>query len=158
MPMSTQQRNFQRGFTLIELLIVIIIIALLATIVFVALDPMKRFRDARNSRRWNDVNNILTAIQLYNIDSKGKNWPTGLDATEKQLGTDGSGCATICTSAAAACLDISSDLSPYLKSIPQDPDGGTAGKTYYSVQKDANNIVTVKACNAEGGETIQVSR
>ena len=48
------------GFTLIELLVVIAIIATLATVVFVALNPVQRFSDARNSRRWNDVNTMLT--------------------------------------------------------------------------------------------------
>jgi len=36
-----------RGFTLIELLLVIGIIATLAVVTFVALDPAKRFQDVR---------------------------------------------------------------------------------------------------------------
>ena len=41
----------RRGFTLIELLVVIAIISILAVVVFVALDPVTRFQDARDSRR-----------------------------------------------------------------------------------------------------------
>ena len=48
-------------------------------------------------------------------------------------------------------------LSPYLKTMPIDP-LGTASTTYYSVVIDSNNIVTVKACSAENGATITVSR
>lgn len=155
--MSYPKRADQNGFTLIELLLVILIIATLATIVFVALNPVKRLADARNSRRWNDVNSLLTAIHEYTIDNDGT-IPSGITTTEKQLGTAGSGCSSICTTAAAACVDLSSDLAAYLKSIPIDPSTGTAATTHYSVVKDSNNIITVKACAAENSETIQVSR
>lgn len=154
---NAKTKTFPAGFTLIELLLVILIIATLATIVFVALNPVKRLADARNSRRWNDVNSILTAIHEYTIDNDGT-IPSGITTTEQQLGTAGSGCSSTCTSAAAACTNLSSALAPYLKSIPIDPSGGSAATTYYSVVKDSNNIITVKACAAENSETIQVSR
>ncbi|EKD47532.1 MAG: hypothetical protein ACD_66C00019G0006, partial [uncultured bacterium] len=43
----------KKGFTLIELLIVIAIIAILAAAIFVALDPVTRFQEARDARRYN---------------------------------------------------------------------------------------------------------
>ena len=61
----------RHGFTLIELLIVIAIVAILATVVFVALNPVARFEDARNSRRWSDVNAILSSIKLSQVDKRG---------------------------------------------------------------------------------------
>ena len=147
----------QGGFTLIELLIVISIIAILAVTVFVALDPVKRFADARNSRRWADVDNILTAVHQSIVDNKGA-LPTGLTTgmVETQLGTDATGCNT-CGSA-TACVDLSTPLSKYLKNMPLDAGTGTAGKTGYSIIVDANNIVTISACNAESGSVINVSR
>ncbi len=154
-------KRAEKGFTLIELLVVILIISILAVTVFVALNPVKRFRDARDARRWSDVDTILTAIHEYVVDNGGS-LPAGLDTTEKQLGTDATGCnATACTTppAAAACLDLSTSLAPYLKKIPQDPNGGTPGKTYYKVVRDSNNIVTVSACASEGsGVLLSVSR
>src|SRR3972149_11085236 len=144
----TLKRFAFEGFTLIELLIVIAIIGILATVVIVALNPVQRFADARNSRRWNDVNSILTAVHEYIVDNDGT-LPTGVTSTEKQLGTCGSGGASVCTTAAAACLGLASTLAQYLKSIPLDPNGGSASTTYYAVVADANSIVTVKACNAE---------
>lgn len=149
----------KKGFTLIELLVVIIIIATLAVTVYVALDPAKRLRDARNARRRADVESILTAIHQYIVDNGGS-LPTGIATTEKQLGTCTTEGNTPCTNAAAACLDLSTTLAKYLKSIPKDPSvpSSVTDKTYYSVVADSNNIITVKACNAEGGETIQVSR
>lgn len=149
----------KNGFTLIELLIVIAIISILATVVFVALNPVQRFADARNSRRWNDVNNILTAVHEYIVDNDGS-LPAGVSTTLQQLGSCASGGATLCSGAADACLDLSggSLLGAYLKTIPEDPGDGSGLTTSYSVVADANNIITVDACSAESGETISVSR
>lgn len=148
-----------KGFTLIELLVVIAIISILAVVVFVALDPVKRFADARDSRRWNDVNSILTAVHEYIVDNEGA-LPTGLSTSMSatQLGTCSSGGATLCSGAAAACVDLSTPLATYLKSIPIDPGtGAAAATTGYSIEVDANNIVTVTACSGEN-QTISVSR
>ncbi len=60
-----------RGFTLIELLIVIAVIAILASVVFVALDPLTRFQDARDSSRWNDIAAIMSAIKVDQVDNGG---------------------------------------------------------------------------------------
>lgn len=149
-------RPAQKGFTLIELLLVVAIIAILATVVIVALNPVKRLQDSRNARRYSDVDSILTAIHEYVIDNNGS-LPAGITTSELQLGTCASGGAAVCTTAGAACLDLSTPLAKYLKTIPVDP-LGTAATTYYSVVKDANNIVTVKACDAEDGATIAASR
>ena len=48
----------RKGFTLIELLIVIAIIAILAASLFVALNPAKRFQDARDAKRNQDVESV----------------------------------------------------------------------------------------------------
>ena len=158
---SPDKMNRQhKGFTLIELLVVIAIIAILAVVVFVALDPVTRFADARNSRRWNDVNNIQTAIQEYIVDNDGT-LPSGLSTSmaETQLGSCASGGATLCTGAAAACIDLSGPLVTYLPTLPIDPDpDASSATTGYSVSIDANNIVTIKSCLAENGEVVQVSR
>lgn len=151
----------RKGFTLIEILLVIGMIAVLATVVFVSLDPAKRFRDARNAKRQTDVQSILSAIQTSIIDTQGT-MPAGITTVEKQLGTAVSGCATATAGCAVAgsgdCVNLSAPLAKYLKTIPQDPSGGTAALTKYSVAVDANGIVTVKSCGAEGGTTISVSR
>lgn len=147
------------GFTLIELLVVIAIIAILAVTVFVALDPVTRFADARNSRRWTDINNYLTAVHSYIVDNKGV-LPTGLSTSlaETQIGTCSSGGATNCSGAAAACVNLTTPLAKYLKSLPYDPKIGSVATTGYSVAVDANNLVTIKACGAENAAVIEVSR
>lgn len=145
-----------KGFTLIELLLVIAIIAILALTVIVALNPIKRLQNARNARRYSDVESLLTAIHEYVIDNNGS-LPAGITTTEAQLGTCVSGGAAICGTTAAACVDLSTPLAKYLKSIPFDP-LASASATWYSVVKDTNNIVTVRACSAEDGATITTSR
>src|SRR5437868_6397351 len=92
-PTLKKIKKFQQGFTLIELLIVIVIITALAVTVFVALNPVKRTKDAREARRTSDVETILTAIHEYIVDNKGA-LPTGLSTgmAITQLGTAGAGC------------------------------------------------------------------
>ena len=85
----------KKGFTLIELLIVIAIIAIVASVIFVALDPISRFRDARNAQRWQDVEAVGDAVRIYQIDNKGQ-VPPGVDENWKMLGTDALGCDIAC--------------------------------------------------------------
>ncbi len=162
--MSTINKKLQYGFTLIELLIVIAIIASLAIVVFVALNPAQRFKDTRDARRVSDVATILTAIHASIVDNKGT-LPSGLSTSmaETQIGTGASGCAIAtggCSVVATACVNLTTPLTGYLKSVPIDPTSTTfsAAKTGYSVTVDANNIVTIKACGTEGATNISISR
>ena len=59
------------GFTLIELLIAIAIVGIIAVVAFVALDPARRFAEARNATRWTNVAAILDGIKLQQVDAKG---------------------------------------------------------------------------------------
>lgn len=149
-------KSLQKGFTLIELLVVISVIAALGVAVFVALDPARRLLDARNARRTTDVDQMLSAIHTSIVDSKGT-LPTGLTVgmAETQIGTGASGCAIAtggCTVTAVACVNLTTPLVKYLKTIPVDPSSGTtytAAKSGYSVEVDINGLVTVRACGAE---------
>src|SRR3989338_3325065 len=68
-PASTAAR--QGGFTLIEILVVIGIIAVLAAVVIIAINPARQFAQARNSQRTANVNAILNAIGQNLADNKG---------------------------------------------------------------------------------------
>lgn len=156
----------KKGFTLIELLIVIAIIAILAAVVFVALDPLSRFRAARDSSRWSDVTNLLGAIKLHQVDNSGSYLATisGLTANYfYTVGTCTSGGDTGCTAKTtlAACADLTaltSGTTAYIGAIPMDPSTGTAEKTDYYISRASNGVVTIGACDPEGNGTISVSR
>lgn len=55
----------KKGFTLIELLVVIGILAVLATITVLVLNPAQLFAQARDSQRISDLGSLKSAISLY---------------------------------------------------------------------------------------------
>lgn len=139
------------GFTLIELLLVIGIIAILASIVIVAINPTKQLGDARNAQRRSDVNTILNGVYQYAIDNNG-NLPSGITTTSTE----------ICRSAPGTCtggVDLDVLTGAYLVRIPADPQAPATGTgTRYRVLRDASSRVTVTAPSAEQGATISVTR
>ena len=160
------------GFTLIEILIVIVIISALAVTVYVALNPVKRLIDARDSRRRIDIDNILTAIHQYIVDNG--NLPPSLSAKAQgvdwQLGT-GTCSTTIvtggCSTQTTGCVDLTTNLAKYMAKIPIDPLGSpvnTAANTGYAISySPPANTITVKACRTgtattEGTININQSR
>lgn len=160
----------QAGFTLIELLVVITIIAALAVTVFVALNPSKRLEDSRDARRMSDADTILSAVHSYIADNDGA-FPTSIATlsagVDYQIGTAvDPACTAItgvggCTTVGSNdCVNLGTDLTDYLASVPVDPLGGdnTAAETGYVINVSASNLVTVKACRAEGGTNISVAR
>lgn len=161
------------GFTLIELLIVIAIIAILAGVVFVSLNPLKRFQDARNASRWTDITAVLSAIKVDQVDNGGAYFgalnavpPTIYPARNYMIGTAVTGCnPATCSSGATttdSCINLA-ELSDqgYLARVPVSPSGaGTWDATLsgYYLTKNTNGSVTIGACESEGGGTITVNR
>ena len=154
----------QRGFTLIELLIVIAIIAILAAAVFVALDPVQRFQESRDAKRWSDTENILNAIKVDQVDNGGSYATTVAAMTAGsayQIGTAGSGCDSGCTAktTAAACVDLASLVTDgYFGAVPMDPSSGTAAETDYYAIRNAVGSVEIGSCDPEAAATISVIR
>jgi prepilin-type N-terminal cleavage/methylation domain-containing protein len=153
-------KNIKKGFTLIEILLVVAILSILLVVVFAALNPAQRLQDTRNARRWNDVNQVLTAVHEYIVDNKGT-CPTGVNCTTQatvELGTCAAGAANCpALTGVANCVDLRTPLASYLASIPKDPSVSGTTNSGYAIGV-ANGIVTITACHAEGGQSISVAR
>lgn len=54
-----------KGFTLIELLIVMAILAVLAAVIMIAINPAKRQKQARDATRKSDIGQIANALKAY---------------------------------------------------------------------------------------------
>jgi prepilin-type N-terminal cleavage/methylation domain-containing protein len=159
------------GFTLIELLIVIGLIAILAGVVFVALDPLTRFADARDGRRNADTAAFVSAIRVDQVDRDGFYVPaiaaiTANDTNTYLIGSD-SGCDTFLPAdcngnTITACVDlVDLQTGGYLGIIPVAPQAPFAwdqGKTGYYLRKRVNNSIQVGACEPENVPLIEVTR
>lgn len=145
-----------KGFTLIEILVVIGIIAILAAVVLIAINPARQFASARDSQRTSNVNAILNALGQYIADNKGD--LSGLDIPA----VPASGIAYEDISSAES--DLCSDLMPkFVPALPVDPgtDPDTTGTVYktgdalktcpsgyvtgYEVGRDEDGRLTIRA-------------
>ena len=162
-----------KGFTLIELLIVMAIISIIAAVVFVALDPLTRFRDSRDAARWTDASALVSAIKIDQVDNGGQymNAIRNMASSTVYMIVDGTAPAdctignTFCgidVAAAANCVDLSELVTQgYLGKIPVSPNGeGNWNNklTGYTVEKSPTGNLTVRACEAENATEIKVVR
>ena len=143
--------SLKRGFTLIELLLVIGIIAILAAIVIVAINPTKQLGDARDAQRRSDVNTILNAIYQYSIDSNGS-----LPSTITTVATET--CRTGASCGATIDLSVLTSNGKYLVSMPIDPKSTDPGTGYRVVYSGTTKRVTVDSMHVENAGTISVTR
>ena len=150
----------QNGFTLIEILIVIGLIAILATVVLVAVNPARQFAQGRNSQRISNVNTILNAIGQRVADNKGL-FPVvaGCDAlTAGTVYTIGKGSGTF-HAPATALIDMSCIVPTYIAAqLPVDPKIGiwtdaTTYNTQYNVSVDAVGRFTL--CSEEAAAAFE---
>lgn len=143
----------RRGFTLIELLLVVGIIAILASIVIVAINPTKQLGDTRNAQRKADVNTILSAVYQYSIDNNGS-LPSGITTSSSEI------CATDAVDATPDCIDLDVLTGSYVVQLPRDPQAASATGTNYWIVRDSNNRITVSAPGVEpaGSDPITITR
>lgn len=150
-----KRKNKKGGFTLIEILVVIGILAILATLVLVAVNPNKQFKAARNTKRAADVATILSAVSQNIIDNSGifacEGGPFELPPDSIVIGIADVGMG----------VDLAPCLIPdYIAAFPVDPtaEGAvwnteTDYMTGYFIKKDSLGRVTVSA-TGEGVESV----
>ncbi len=153
----------QSGFTLIEILVVIGLIAFLAAVVIIAINPARQFAQGRNSQRVSNVNAILNAIGQRIADNKGLFRASDDTICAIDLPT--------ATSTTQIIGDAGVNLRPclvptYISELPADPGGGKACtdadclggySTEYTVLQDTNGRITVCAPKSKDETAIEAN-
>lgn len=137
-----------KGFTLIEILVVIGIIAILAAIVIVAVNPARQFAQANDTTRTSDVSAILNAIGQNIADNKGT-FTCGtvtLPSTATDIGT------------AAGKIDLTCLVPNYISAVPKDPVGGADTDTKYQVMQDATTKRVTVSATPQVASSISLTR
>ena len=149
-------KSQQKGFTLLEILLVIALIAILAGLIVVAINPAKQLTIGRNLQRSSDVNTILNAVYQDVIDGNA------LPSTIPAVASCQTACQTISASneicrlgATGTCsggvaLTVLTTNAQYLGSIPADPKTSSVNGTGYYICKDSTSgTITVCAPSTE---------
>src|SRR5688572_11237398 len=124
MPNLNIKRNTQRGFTLLEVLLVVAVIAILAGIVIIAINPGKNLGDSRNAQRTADVNTVLNGVYQYALDNNGVLPATGARTGAVAIPTAPTAAAEICNTTTTTCtglvdLAVLTTAGKYLVAIPK---------------------------------------
>lgn len=154
MPSLNIKEKAQKGFTLLEVLLVVAVIAILAGIVIIAINPSKNLEDTRDAQRKADVNTIINAVYQYALDNNGS-LPASVPVAADEI------CKTSGTCTGLVDLAVLTNSGTYLVAMPVDPAcptgcDGANGTGYTIVKDNSTGRVTVNAPNAN--PDISVSR
>lgn len=146
----------QKAFTLIELLVVIGILTILLAIVLIAINPLRQFAQARDTKRRSDLKAILDAVHQYAADHRGQ-FPAEVP----------SGTPEVISDATATEADICSDIVPtYIAEMPVDPNHpdadylncGNYDTGQYSIVVNGGRITVTAPAEVDAPNTISITR
>ena len=159
--------RLKSGFTLLEILLVVGIIAILAGIVIVAINPSKQLATARNLQRTIALREINKAMQQYYIDNFY--YPTSTPTTTlTEICDTGSNPYPASGVTCTNLVNLSALVPNYLPAIPVDPSGASStlsfipkayaatGGTGYKVMKSTTNQTVLTAPLAELSQFIAI--
>ncbi len=163
----------KKGFTLLELLIVIGILAILAAVTVLVINPAQLLKRARDSQRMSDLSTLQTAIGLYLTDAATISMGTTNECRYTLgtglcfIGSAASGCSTVvCTNSQVVSgtgwvpinFNTISGGSP-LGALPIDPTNtsgtGHAAHLYYVYDVNTTALAYEINANLESAYYIQ---
>ncbi|MBU3668344.1 MAG: type II secretion system protein [Candidatus Taylorbacteria bacterium] len=152
--MYSKRKN---GFTLLEVLMVIGILAILAGVVLVAVNPARQFKVARDSQRKANIQAILSSIGQNMTDHTGNFVCEGVVT---QIPT------TVTRIASDTAFDLAPCVVPdYISSLPYDPslegafyEDETNYDTGYLIVADSNGRITISSQSEVTGQVLSVTR
>ncbi len=134
-------RRKRPSFTLVELLLVMGIIAMLSSVVILAVNPRKMLISARDAARHQASSQLQRALQQYQVDQGSIPGQTQLFQTE--------GAAyPICAPGVptgSSCVNLDVLVPTYIPSLPQDSAETNVNITGYKLYIDANRRPMVVA-------------
>ena len=146
---SVSKPKFTTGFTLLEILLVVGIIAILAGIVIVAINPSRQLAAARDTERRSDLKQINNALLQYYIDNQ-KFPDSVVSDTLTEICNSGSGDGSDCP---VGSINLSALVPKYISAIPADPKGSTATTTGYHIALNSSHKLYLKAPSTEISQT-----
>lgn len=150
-----KHQNKQSGFTLVELLIVIAIIGILGSIIATTFLTVRK--QARDARRVADMRQLDTAIQEYLVDFNHAPYVGSMDCR-----STGGGTCSVIYDTDGGWLELQSDLSPYMSTLPKDPCGTNCGSGasryayFYQSPSYLNTVCNATGCTKTPGEIDQM--
>lgn len=147
----------KKGFTLVELLVVIAIIGVLAAVVVLVINPIELTKRSRDAARLTDLANLQQAINVAAQEATGSSAailcsPDGLTLPCTGQSNVGGQAARAADGTGWVKVDLSSQNSVSVPTLPVDPTNSVANHYTYCSDGNAWEIATALESVQQGGK------